>query len=292
MVVSTLSGTMGYITTETKLQIVCWWKTTQSIAQAARVTGVSFNVAKRWIDRYISTGGSVDCAAKPGRTRVFTPETASLTYELLVEGKIGTAKVVANELHARGLTKQVAHRSTIVRCAKAIAKSKGETIRAVRGRPRKALAAATIQKRLLFCTLNQTRSTWRTVMFTDRKRFTFTYPGTCVHAVTWVKRGEVREAYTPNHPLCVNVYAGLTWYGVTKLHIVAGTSKHKSIFKNKKGSVARNITQEEYKAVLMETLLPEGERIFRSQNVSSWTLQQDNDPSHKKACMIVDAYNR
>ncbi len=42
----------------------------------------------------------------------------------------------------------------------------------------------------------------------------------------------------------------------------------------------------------METLLPEGERIFRSQNVSSWTLQQDNDPSHKKACMIVDAYNR
>ena len=271
---------------------MCWWKATQSIAAAARAMGVSFNVAKRWIARYLDTKGSVACAAKPGRMRILAPENAVVAYDLLVEDKIGPAKVVANLLKSRGLTEHVVHKTTVIRAAKIVAKSKGEVIRTLRGRPQKALTAATIEKRLNFCFHNQLRTTWRTVMFTDRKRFIFAYPGTCVHHVTWVKRGERREAFTPNHPLCVNVYAGLTWYGVNKLHIVAGSSKHKTTFKNKKGSVAKNVTQAEYKEVLMETLLPEAERIFRSNGASSWTFQQDNDPAHRNAGMIIDQYNR
>lgn len=220
-----------------------------------------------------------------------TPQAAVAAYKLLVNDKVGPAKVVASELHARGLTKHVVDKKTIIRAAKSVARTHGECIRAVRGQPAKALTHLTIQKRLQFCSLNVSRTTWRNVMFTDRKRFYFKFPGSSVQPVTWVRHGECREAHMPNHPLCVNVYAGLTWYGVTKLHIVAGTSKHKSMYKNKLGATARNITQAEYNTVLTQTLLPEAERLFRTHNVTAWTFQQDNDPAHKNACKIIAEYN-
>jgi hypothetical protein len=120
-------------------------------------------------------------------------------------------------------------------------------------------------------------------MFTDRKKFHFKHPGTKVHKVQWLKKGERRVAYTVNHPMCVNVYAGLTKFGMTAAHMVAGTSKMATGFKNKKGQTAKNITSEEYKEVVAITLLPEGRRIFSIQGVGNWVLQQDNDPTHKKA---------
>lgn len=282
---------MGYTPLEVKLHIVFVWNTTQSIAIAAKTCGVCYHVARRWIHRYLATNGSVKCAPKCGRRRVLTPNAAAAAYDLLVEGKVGSAKTVAHELHARGLTTNLVNKQTIVRAAKKVAKAQGESIQALRGKPAKAISLATIQKRLDFCSLNVSRTTWRTVMFTDRKRFYFSYPGTSVLPVTWVKRGERREAHMPNHPLCVNVYAGLTWYGVTKLHVVAGTSKHKSTYNNKAGGAARNITQSEYQAVLVQTLLPEGQRIFRTHNVHAWSFQQDNDPAHKHAGFIIDKYN-
>jgi hypothetical protein len=107
-------------------------------------------------------------------------------------------------------------------------------------------------------------------MFTDRKRFLFSYPGTSVFPVTWVASDGARIAPTVNHPYCVNVYAGLTCYGVTKLHVVSGTSNHKSEFVNKKGMTAKNITQNEYASVLRNTLLPEGRKIFRKHGISNW----------------------
>jgi hypothetical protein len=214
-----------------------------------------------------------------------------IAHELLVEKKVGPAKAVAQELLARGATSELVHKCTVIRAARHVANAKGEPIRALRGKPVKALSNATIQKRLNFCLKEQARVTWRTVMFTDRKRFLFSFPGTCVHPVTWVKRGERREALTVNHPLCVNVYAGLTWYGVTKLHIVAGTSKHKTTYTNKKGGVAKNITQAEYVAVLTQTLLPGGEEIFCSHHAKAWTFQQDNDPTHAHAHAIIKQYN-
>ena len=50
---------------------------------------------------------------------------------------------------------------------------------------------------------------------------------------------------------------------MTKLHIVAGTTGHKTAHLNQKGSMARNITASEYKEVLEQTLLPEGRSAQR-----------------------------
>lgn len=78
---------------------------------------------------------------------------------------------------------------------------------------------------------------------------------------------------------------------MTKVHVVAGSSKHTNAHVNKKGQPSRNITSSEYKEVLHNTLLPEGNRLFRGHRVSTWYLQQDNDPTHACAEQVVQAWN-
>jgi hypothetical protein len=94
-----------------------------------------------------------------------------------------------------------------------------------------------------------------------------------------------------NHPQVLNVYAGITKFGVTACHVVAGSSKHKTSYCNKQGKPSRNITSSEYAVVLRTTLLPEGKRIFGAAGIGSWVLQQDNDPSHKVAAAAIKLWN-
>ena len=56
-------------------------------------------------------------------------------------------------------------------------------------------------------------------MITDRKKFLFSFPGTSVKRVQWLKKGEQRQAYRPNNPMVVNMYAGITKHGVTKAQV-------------------------------------------------------------------------
>lgn len=113
----------------------------------------------------------------------------------------------------------------------------GEELLALRGKPSRELAAKAKQERLKFCMDNRTRS-WGTVMFTDRKKFTFSYPGVMVQPVTWVVKGRLtprRTARSVNHAQVVNVYAGICKYGITRFHVVAGTSGHHTAYCTKKG---------------------------------------------------------
>lgn len=75
-------------------------------------------------------------------------------------------------------------------------------------------------------------------------------------------------------------------------HVVAGTTGYKIKYTNQKGTQSRNITAAQYKDVLTQTLLPAGRRIFLSQGMGSWVLQQDNDPTHKVAIDVVKEFNK
>jgi hypothetical protein len=74
--------------------------------------------------------------------------------------------------------------------------------------------------------------------------------------------------------------------------VVAGSSKHKPKHTNKKGEPARNITSSEYQEVLVQTLLPEGRRLFSAQGISTWHIQMDNDPSHSQAKKVIAEWNK
>ena len=123
-------------------------------------------------------------------------------------------------------------------------------------------------KRLLFCERNKSTS-WATTVFTDRKRFLFKYPCCPVRRYAWVRKGKKRVARKVSKAMSVNVYVGITKFGITKLHCVAGTSNMKSKHTNLKGQHARNITKSEYKEVLEKALLPEGHKVVQEQGCQS-----------------------
>jgi hypothetical protein len=224
-----------------------------------------------------------------GRRHALGGASAKAALDMLLE-EGGTADGVANKLVSLGMAAKKVAKATLIRTAKKVAVSEGSPIRALRGKPAKQLTQNTMKKRLAFAKQNR-RRTWGNVMFTDRKKFLFSHPGAKVMAVSWVRKGSTSQAYTVNHPQVLNVYAGLTKHGMTKCHIVAGSSKHKTEHKNKEGDKAKNITASEYREVLNTTLLPEATRIFSTRGVGSFVLQQDNDPTHSVAVSTVKEWN-
>jgi hypothetical protein len=203
--------------------------------------------------------------------------------------------MLLSTLAIKGLTSKVLSRATIARAARREAKEQGKDLVVRRGKPRKEMTQATKAKRLKFALANKSRG-WDRVLFTDRKRFYFSYPGSKVKGYRYRLRskGEVEDkaAFQPNHPQCLNIYAGISRFGITPIHVVAGSSKHKTTHTNKKGQPAKSITMAEYRDVLSKTLLPEGSKLFQNQGITSWVLQQDGDPSHSCAHAEVKKWNK
>ena len=280
---------MAHITEEQRWAIISSWKRTECIAATAREVGLPYKTAHRWVKAYRTTGG-VCKRASTGRKPTISMETAQHALDLLLDERVGGAQRVACKLHADGLTPRKLHRTTVIRAVSKAAKAKGITIRAVRSKPTKLLSAATKAKRLAFCERLKGKDL-SAYLFTDRKKFYLAYPGTSVGRVAWVQKGQTRQAAAVNHPMCINIYAGISKYGVTDIHVVAGSSKHRSTFLNKQGKQAKNITASEYEHVLDTTLLPEGSRIFTTAGHGTWTLQQDNDPAHKHAGSVLQRWN-
>lgn len=248
----------------------------------------------RWWKLYKETGAVESKSYNSGRKPSITPQAAKLALDMLVEPENRGADHVASIMQHQGMISSKVHKSTLIRHAYKAAKAAGVPLRVRRGKPAKGLTKATKEKRLKFAKANRSRQ-WSCVLFTDRKKFHFSYPGSKVKCVQWVRDdcdGCSEEVYMPNHPQCVNVYAGLGINGVTDVHVVAGSSKHTSPFKTKQGKPAKNITTEEYKNVLHVTLLKCGTRLAAARGMGTWVLQQDNDPSHKCAAAEVHAWNQ
>jgi transposase-like protein len=280
---------MPHLSDEQKWSIIQSLKRGASMSAVARQHGVTRMSVQLWAKRYNATS-KVQKQKATGRRASMSAAAASKAVELLCANAHAGAGAVAKELHSQGLTSKVLHRTTVVRHAKQTAKAAGTPIRVVRGKPAKRLSNATKAKRVAFCKVNRSRQ-WSSVLFSDRKKFQFYYPGVSVQAQQWVKKGQAAEASAVNHAQTANVYCGISKFGVTDCHIVAGTSKHKSTFFNKHDQPSKNITSQEYRNVLNTTLLPGGTKIFTTQGVGSWVLQQDNDPAHKVAAAVVEQWN-
>ena len=252
---------------------------------------VGRNTVHRWVNSFKATCSIV---AKPGACRKVSLSVAAVdqAIDMLVSGKFAGTQHVATELHNMGVSTSTKplHRTTISRLVKARGEELGVPVKVLTREPEKELSASTRQKRLHFAMENKTIC-WRTVMFTDRKKFIFKYPGCPVKRYSWVRKGGKREAKKASRLVGVNVYAGITEFGITKVHCVAGTHNMKTTHTNLKGQGARSITKSEYKEVLLKTLLPEGRKLFRKKDITRWVFRQDNDPAHNEAATIVKAWN-
>lgn len=280
---------MAVLTDKQKWEIIARWERSGNISATARAMQVSATAVRRWIMRFNATG-TVATMGRAAPKPAMSSAACATGLELMLSPDYGDAASVAKELFARGLTSKLLHRTTVAYHVKKHAKSVGSPIRVYRGQPAPGISQATKAKRVSFCEANK-QTNWSNVMFTDRKKFLFKHPGVRVRAVQWGQKGSRPRAISVSNPMAVNVYAGITKYGVTSCHVVAGTSKQKSKYTNKKGEVSRNITAAEYGDVLTTTLLPGGAKLFSANGISHWVLQQDNDPTHRAAPHVVDSWS-
>lgn len=247
---------------------------------------------RKWIRRHQESAAAAPIRPS-GRPSLMTGAARKHALELLISGKWGGSRHVAEQLVLEKATDKRVSAATVLRAAKAEAARTGDSLVCLRDRPGKWLTVANRTQRVSFAQ-EQRRRNWSHVMVTDRCKFLFRYPGEVVHSCRWCLKSRKHEdcAYKPNKPSAYNVYGGITRFGVTKLHPVTGTTGQASKYFNLKGQQSRNITKAEYKAVVNDTLLKEGRRIFSGQGLSSWVLQQDGDPSHGCAQACISEYNR
>lgn len=260
--------------------------------RVSRLVGCSEEAVRRWWQVYSATGG-VSPKKSSGRKPLLSPSAREHALEMLAGNELGGASYVAKRLKEQGVTNKVVDRRTITRAARKVAIQKGQNLTHMRGKPQKGMIEATKLRRIQFAKANCNRE-WRHVLFTDRSKFHFKYPGSLVKPGRWVLSGSGvphKSIFAPSHPQVLNVYAGISYYGTTKMHVVAGSSKHKTQHTNLKGNVAKNITKAEFAEVLKKTLLPEGRRIFSSAGVGSWVLQLDGDKAHDNVSHVVKEWN-
>ena len=271
-----------YLTDQQKLDIVIMHQKGMTYKAIANKMAVDQRTVAFWVKRFKKDHHLKVCTENKGRKRKLSDEDALAARAMLLSGKYPGAKQVALELSRQKRVKFSA--STIIRSAKLASKKAGvPQIRCTRARPVKGLSPSTIQKRLCFAKAHKTTS-WSNTMFIDRKKFLFYFPKAVVHHIGWVEVGKGgRTAPRVNKPMVVNLYAGITKYGPTAVHIVAGTSKHESQYENLKGQKSRNITISEMEDVLVDTIFLEGKKIFSAQGFSQFHVLLDNDPCHKKA---------
>ena len=270
------------LTTRQRCQLVEHYAVHHNVAAAARQVGVNPKTARRWVLRHEGTK-DVQPVRPPGRPRALDSAAAAMATDLLLGGGHGSAFEVANELFRQGKShgSKPVHRTTLVRHAKAAAVARHEAIKYQRRLPQKQLSEQDERKRAMFAREHR-KQPWGAVLFTDRCKIQLHYPGVKVKSGQWLKKGQRRRARRVNHAQVCNVYFGISKWGTTKVHFVCGTSKMRSQYKNKKGELAKNITAAEYEDVVAG-MLQEANKVFSAEGVRFWTLQQDNDPTHKNA---------
>lgn len=285
-----IPATMGLLKEAERMQIQTAYILLKSITKTMAHTGRSKSVVQRWVAR-LKAGQGLQHIHKGGRKRLISGAAAEKAVELLLSGEHSGSGAVAKELHSTGDIPRLVSRNTLISAAREEAAKSGEPLRFTRGRPRKGLTAANMQARLKFAHDNKNMD-WTRVMFTDRKKFSFRWPGSKVSQGRWVRGQAQPGVFTASHPQCFNLYCGLTVHGMTAPHTVAGTSKHHSTYKTKQGKPAKNITTAEYSDVLKGTLLKQGQVLFKGAGVTLWWFQQDNDPTHKAAPAVIEGFGK
>ncbi len=281
-------GAMAGLSEERKWGIIFAFRRTGSVSTTARKCKCTRATVLKWLERYNETG-TVVAKRSTGRPPAVPVGAGLKAARLLAGGQHGGARQVSMALHRQGHTRTPVHKTTLIRAARREAQEAGTPLVARRGAPPRGLTAKDMDKRLKFAEKNRRRD-WTHVMFSDRKRFYFKYPGQSVGAAGWELRGAEQgrgEVWSPNNPQGYNVYGGITVHGVTRLHEVTGTTGRKPVYKTARGKDSRNITTDEYCDVLEQTLLPGGRAAFGR----GWVFQQDGDQAHGHAIDVLNRWN-
>jgi hypothetical protein len=267
-----------------------WKRCNRSVSAEAWQLQLNVKAVKHW-GSVLQANGSVKPAHKMGRRRASSRAAANQAYALLVGDSQRRSQMVVIQLQQEGVTPVVRDKKTVIWKARWVSLELGQPIVACHKKPHEQLTHTNKNARVAFYQFRFKRD-WNNLMITDMKRFLSHHPGTVVKPVWWMERGQRWQTPNMHNPQGVNVYAGLTSYGVTFMLEVTGTSTLCTSYTTRKGIKSKHITQDECTAVLSGTLLKEGCAIFSNHKHYAWLLQQDNDKAHKEVMRTFSNWSR
>lgn len=246
---------------------------------------------RHWVTVFNKTGGVAKRTCS-GRKPTINDAVVDAATKMLESGDYAGTKHVAAHLRKNKAFRLVTHvyRTTLARAVKAKCQKEGAPFLVVSGEPAKELSPQNMKRRSDFSKRHK-HTNWRATMFSDAKKFWFRYPGICVHRYSRARKGKKWQVPKASHPMAFQLYAWITRLGITKPHFVPGTHGKKTKHKRVDGKEARGTTKREYKEVLEKTLLPEGNRIFKSVGIKGWVFQQDRCSSHSGASSVIQAWS-
>lgn len=233
-------STRYHLSDEDRLHLITLFQKVQNVSRVAEALKISRDTVYFWLKRYRDSG-CISRKRHAGPRLLLTEEARAAACEALLSKRCSTTQQAAKEIYERGLTPRVPSKQTISRALSLHAESGGPKLVPRRGPPRRQLTARDMQRRLKFALANK-HTNWGRVLFTDRKKFSFQYPGVAISRSEWVEKGQQREAPRADNARGVNLYAGICRFGVTDAHLVAGTCGQKSQYLTKGGKPAKSIT--------------------------------------------------
>lgn len=232
-------------------------------AAVARHLQRDVRFVKRWEERCAS---GQDTCNKPGagRKRLLSGAATSAAKRMASGDTKLSSKAIAKKLYDSGKTQQRTSPSTVKRAlaggrAAIVWKS---TIR------RHRLTERHKKLRLQWCR-DHLHVDWERVMATDSHKLT---QGKATGRKRWQNPRHPAVIETEHHGISEHLYVGATVHGVTKCHLVSGTTGLQT------GTKA--VCSAEYQRVIAETFIPEGQRMFRGQ---TFVVYQDGAKPHTSA---------
>lgn len=199
---------MTQLTPQQRAIMVYLHKQGRSVRSIASEIGCSKATVQRWVI-LSAQGRGVVRKPRVVKRRLLDDSAAKRAVQLLKSDEVGGARFAAAQLFTEGHVSRPPSRQTVARAAKHAAKEAHDPLEFSRTLPKTGLTEATKKKRVAYCRVNASRD-WSKVMFTDRCKFHFRFPGSKVRQGRWVNRSEKRcqRVFTPSHPQCYNVYEG------------------------------------------------------------------------------------
>lgn len=264
------------------------YRRVKNYSRVARIMNCSPGTVKKWVVQD-QLGRELRRKRRVASSSCMNEAATREASRLLLQGQQGGTRFVASELYKMGLVHKKPSHQSVIRSVRRFHEANGDQIECKRGRPAPLLTEKNRADRVAWCNAHL-HTDWTRVMFTDRKKFHFRYPGSKVLGVQWQLRSQSHKCgvFQPNNPSAYNVYGGLTAKGTTRLCPVTGTTKMSTRFTNTRGQTARSITKQEYEHVLKSSLLPEG----LARLGPDWTMQQDNDPTHRAVRDVLPHFNK
>lgn len=247
-----------------RAEVVALWTAGHSYSDITRITGKPKSFIQRWVNRKVTTG-SLKRKQGSGRPKKLTTAVLHEIKRCLKAKSTGSQRRTQRKLESKG----------IYLSQKTISNAKVHMgLRRVKEQKKPKLTEAHKQQRIEFAKEKRAGSYWKRVLFTDETIFLLEPPP----QYRYVEEGEEppileRSKYSKR----IMVWAGVSWYGKSKIILIGNTEsinskKYQNVVSKALSSI-RGIFSAQPRWIFQQ----DGARCHTSRSTRDWLLNKDID---------------